>query len=93
MYSGTSDSEPSEIGTQYNGPLYKGHSSIKNLFPYRLVSSSGTIAGSSGRLEIFYSGQWGTVCDDNFLLTEANVACVEQGYVGASNYGSALLSG
>ena len=29
MYSGTSDSGPSEIGKQYNRPLYKGHRSIK----------------------------------------------------------------
>ena len=25
LYSGTSDSGPSEIGTLYNKPLYKGH--------------------------------------------------------------------
>ena len=27
LYSGTSDSGPSEIGTLYNKPLYKGHCS------------------------------------------------------------------
>ena len=31
-YSGTSDSGPSEIGTQYNRPLYKGHSSRSQKF-------------------------------------------------------------
>ena len=36
MYSGTSDSGPSEIGTQYNRPLYKGQGP-KNLLPYILL--------------------------------------------------------
>ena len=35
LYSGTTDSGPSEIGTQYNRPLYKGHSSRSQIFvPY-----------------------------------------------------------
>ena len=35
MYSGTSDSGPSEIGKQYNRSLYKGHTvqGPKNLVP------------------------------------------------------------
>ena len=38
IYSGTSDCGPSEIGTQYNRLLYKGHSSRfkKNCFPIDL---------------------------------------------------------
>ena len=32
IYSGTSDSGPSEIGTQYNRPLYKGHRSRSQKF-------------------------------------------------------------
>ena len=35
-YSGTPDSGPSEIGTQYNRPLYKGHRA-RNLLPYTCV--------------------------------------------------------
>ena len=40
---------------------------------------------SSGRLEIFINAQWGTVCDDSFGYTDADVACRQLGYPGASS--------
>ena len=33
-----------------------------------------------GRLEIFYNGQWGTVCDDGFNVEAADVACNNLGF-------------
>ena len=42
----------------------------------------------SGRLEIYYNRQWGTVCDDSFLQTEADVACRQLGFKEALYYGS-----
>lgn len=29
----------------------------------------------SGRLEVFYHGQWGRVCDDHWDMNEAEVVC------------------
>ena len=32
-------------------------------------------SSKAGRLEIYHSGQWGTICDDNFADAAAGVAC------------------
>lgn len=48
---------------------------------------------SSGRLEIFVNGEWGTVCDDYFDLTDAGVACKQLGYSQAIRYGSSGSEG
>ncbi len=52
----------------------------------RLVGSF--TGSSSGRLEIFLRGEWGTVCDDGFGTTEGDVACRQLGYSSASSVGN-----
>jgi len=66
----------------------------------RLVGNDSTAL--AGRLEMFtvttYSvasgedpeGEWGTVCGDKFSMREANVACRQLGYQGASNWTFAI---
>ena len=42
-------------------------------------------SSSHGRVEIWHSNQWNTVCDDDWGLEEATVVCRQLGYSSAES--------
>ena len=57
---------------------------VSSLFPSKLskplVRLMDGKSKQEGRVEVFYGGQWGTVCDDNWDLKEATIVCKELGF-------------
>ena len=41
---------------------------------------------SEGLVEVYCNGQWGTICDDNFVKRSADTICNQLGYTDALNY-------
>ncbi len=72
---------------------YNYHIGPVSVGAMRLLNDGSTsLYNTAGRVQVWYGGQWGNICDDDFSFgyDEADVICHQLGWSGASGYSNTL---
>ena len=65
------------LESQANVRVYNLHQLIIYSFTVRLVDGG---SYNEGRVEVYYNGEWGTVCNDGWNDTYASLVCAQLGF-------------
>ncbi|XP_060081090.1 scavenger receptor cysteine-rich type 1 protein M160-like [Ylistrum balloti] len=78
----------SYYSSNYQSTVFVACTTQKDVAEFDLRLMEG-FSNTSGRVEVFYDGQWGTVCSSGWGYGDAQVACRMLGYSNTVNYGTA----
>ncbi|XP_066267217.1 neurotrypsin-like [Branchiostoma lanceolatum] len=79
LYDGIQQTEIGQLSQEFDINMQLlGDLRELSIVQVRLAGANAT--SFQGRVEVFYDGQWGSICDDSWGLEEANVVCRELGF-------------
>ncbi|KAJ8042665.1 Macrophage scavenger receptor types I and II [Holothuria leucospilota] len=81
--SGTFLEPQPQSGEGYGRPPKDAKPTVDVAGPIQDLRLVNGVSNSSGRIELLINGQWGTVCEDRWNVTDTNVVCRQLGYLAA----------
>ncbi|XP_075905673.1 lysyl oxidase homolog 3B isoform X1 [Nelusetta ayraudi] len=85
-YSTAQQTVAPRTATPSSAPFTSPSPQLQNSPGLRLRLAGHPRKHNEGRVELFHRGEWGTICDDDFSISNANVLCRQLGFVSATGW-------